>query len=480
LVVYDKPSFSTCYILKGLVNAYLTYREHSGTDREQAQLLGMIDEIVASYKRNQEVTGRFYILSSLMERYPVQQQLKADIALMLAHRITGDPSIPAAVKRNIDWVMTDRRDRSGKCMSGIVWASDDTTSFFECHQMWFMTVTAYLEEATGFDYSMCRAEAFTFLTDDNYAGIDLYDHNATQYGAFFAYRMISSDGTIQNETENCFKGAYEIGASLWAMALNYDLSVEGYTRLITQPPAGESDGWDKAIFTEHDFGPGNMVFQWDVQFMDVSSDGAFTGLFNDQNGDWRVMFSTGSGLQYRNTLDQERGLFDSSRLQSGMTYTVRVTKSNMNCVIFAVLENGIEVMREQMDDIMPFDACYFGVLQCNAEGAEAGNILVDNIMFQQSADPPCVNLLSQNVPNPFNAHTTISFDIGMAGQVTLDIYDPVGRFITRLVDATLARNNYTANWDGTNWRGRAVSSGVYFYVLKGEKHSEKKKMILLR
>ncbi|MBU8921420.1 MAG: hypothetical protein KOO63_06325, partial [Bacteroidales bacterium] len=29
LVVYDKPSFNTGYILKGLVNAYLTYREHS-------------------------------------------------------------------------------------------------------------------------------------------------------------------------------------------------------------------------------------------------------------------------------------------------------------------------------------------------------------------------------------------------------------------------------------------------------------------
>ncbi len=480
LTVYDEPNVGTSYILKGLVNAYLTYREHPGTDREQSQLLRTIQEIVAAYKHNQEPCGSFYIGSAGMERYPVQQQLKADIALLLAHRITGDPSLPAVARRNLDWVMADRRDRSEKCMGGIVWATDDSTSFFECHQMWFLIAVTYLEKATGCDYSMCRAEAFTFLTDDNFAGIDLYDHNATLHGAFFAYRKISADGTFQNDPEHCYKGAYEIGASLWAMALNYDLFVEGYTRLITQPPAGESDGWDKAIFTEFDFGPGNMVFQWDVEFMDASADGAYTGLFNDQRGNWRVMFSTTSGLQYRSIPGRGCTLLDRSRLRSNSTYTVRVTKSGVNRAIFVVLENGKEIFRERRHNMMTFDSCYFGALQNNAGDVPSKNILVDNIVYRQSIDSPPANRLAQNVPNPFNAHTAIPFDIGRAGQVTLEIYDPAGRFISRLVDAPLACNNYTAYWDGTNRRGRRVSSGVYFYILRVEKYSETKKMILLR
>lgn len=475
-----EPIVSTSYILRGFVNAYLTYRTHPGTDREQGQLLHAIEQIVSSYAAHQEPRGSFDIGSSGKERYPIQQQLKADIALMLTHRITGDASLLAAVKKNLDWVITDRWDRSEKCMGGIVWAMDDSTSFFECHQMWFLIAATYLQEATGCDYSMCRAEAFTFLTDDNFADIDLYDHNATRCGAFFAYRTISADGTIYKDPAQRFKGAYEIGASLWAMALNYDLFVEGHTRLITQPPPGESNGWDKAIFTECDFGSGNMVFQWDVQFMDASTEGAYTGLFNDQLGDWRVMFSTTSGLGYRTILDRECTLLDRSRLQSDRTYTIRITKSGANRATFVVLENDREIVREHRYDMKPFDACHFGVLQSNGEAVPSGTILVDNITYRQSIDAPRVNRLAQNFPNPFNATTVISFDIGRAGRVTLDIHDPAGRRIRRLLDATLARNNYTAYWDGTNERGESVSSGVYFYILRTETADEARTMVLIR
>ncbi len=475
-----EPAVSTSTLLKGFVNAYITYGDHPGTGRERQQLLRFIEELVSLYMRSQEARGSFDIGYAGRERVPVQQQLKADIALMLAHRVTGDPAIPAAVEKNLDWVTTDRWDHSEKCMGGILWSADDTTTFFEAHQMWFLIAASYLEDATGRDYSKCKAEVFTFLTDDNFAGIDAYVHNAEHYGAFFAYRSISADGTIQKGPDHCFKGGYEIGASLWAMALNYDLFDEGHTWLITQPPAGESNGWDKAIFTERDFGPGNMMLQWDVQFMNAEAEGGYTGLFNDQNGDWRILFSSTSGIHYRTLSGGESIVLDRSRLHSNLTYTVRITRSGRSRVTFVVLEEGRELLRDCRYDVMPFDACYFGVLQYNADSVPSKNILVDDIVYRKSVDPPHAHRLEQNFPNPFNARTAISFDVGTAGRVTLSVFDPAGRLIRRLVDEPLERNNYTVFWDGTNTRGAETASGVYFYMLSAGDFNETKKMILLR
>jgi hypothetical protein len=83
--------------------------------------------------------------------------------------------------------------------------------------------------------------------------------------------------------------------------------------------------------------------------------------------------------------------------------------------------------------------------------------------------------LNQNYPNPFNPTTTISFDVGRAGHVKLDIYNVLGQRVASLVDRHMERGTYEADWDASSF-----STGIYFYKLETENFSDTKKMLLLK
>jgi len=68
--------------------------------------------------------------------------------------------------------------------------------------------------------------------------------------------------------------------------------------------------------------------------------------------------------------------------------------------------------------------------------------------------------LEQNYPNPFNPSTLIPFGINEDSQVTLEIYDILGRKIQSLVN-----ENRTAGRYEVRFNARELSSGVYFYKL---------------
>ena len=65
--------------------------------------------------------------------------------------------------------------------------------------------------------------------------------------------------------------------------------------------------------------------------------------------------------------------------------------------------------------------------------------------------------LSNNYPNPFNPKTTITFSLPRAGEVSLLVYDLLGREVARLVREMKQPGTYTVTWDA-----RGVASGVYF------------------
>jgi hypothetical protein len=83
--------------------------------------------------------------------------------------------------------------------------------------------------------------------------------------------------------------------------------------------------------------------------------------------------------------------------------------------------------------------------------------------------------LSQNYPNPFNASTIIQYSLPEASDVTIDIYDLLGRIVETLVQGERPAGYHRVEWDaGDN------SSGLYFYRIQAGENSETSKMMLLK
>ena len=93
--------------------------------------------------------------------------------------------------------------------------------------------------------------------------------------------------------------------------------------------------------------------------------------------------------------------------------------------------------------------------------------------------------LSQNYPNPFNPTTTINFSLPAKSNVSLIIYDVLGRKVNEIVNEELPAGIQKVTWNGLNSSGVRTSSGVYFYRLiakagNGKQFVQSKKMILLK
>ncbi|MBA7568016.1 hypothetical protein ES708_09735 [subsurface metagenome] len=88
--------------------------------------------------------------------------------------------------------------------------------------------------------------------------------------------------------------------------------------------------------------------------------------------------------------------------------------------------------------------------------------------------------LHPNYPNPFNPSTTLRFDLPEAAEVTLLVYDLLGREIIRLVDGRHEAGPYRVIWNSRDAQGRQVPTGVYLVRMVSEKYSKTIKMVLLK
>lgn len=88
--------------------------------------------------------------------------------------------------------------------------------------------------------------------------------------------------------------------------------------------------------------------------------------------------------------------------------------------------------------------------------------------------------LSQNYPNPFNPATKINFSITKNENVSIKVYDMMGREVITLVNQKMGPGRYSTDWQGINGTGVKVASGVYFYRMITPSYTEIKKMVLVK
>jgi len=90
-------------------------------------------------------------------------------------------------------------------------------------------------------------------------------------------------------------------------------------------------------------------------------------------------------------------------------------------------------------------------------------------------DEPTSFVLKQNQPNPFNPETTIEYSISSAQDVTLIVYDLLGREIKVLVNEYKQAGNYSIQFDGSK-----LASGVYVYQINAGRFFDTKKFVLMK
>ena len=88
--------------------------------------------------------------------------------------------------------------------------------------------------------------------------------------------------------------------------------------------------------------------------------------------------------------------------------------------------------------------------------------------------------LHQNYPNPFNPRTSVRYDLPDNENVTIIIYDMLGRQVKQLVDSYQEAGFKSIIWNATNDFGKPAAAGVYLYKIQAGDFIQTKKMVLLK
>jgi hypothetical protein len=121
-----------------------------------------------------------------------------------------------------------------------------------------------------------------------------------------------------------------------------------------------------------------------------------------------------------------------------------------------------------------------GPCSISAASASSPKLVVppDEVTVQETK--PEGYALEQNHPNPFNPSTTITFAASEASEVTLSIYNMRGQLVQTLYSSVISAGQHSRVWDGTDFRGAQVASGIYVYKLQAKGFVATKKLILIR
>ncbi len=118
---------------------------------------------------------------------------------------------------------------------------------------------------------------------------------------------------------------------------------------------------------------------------------------------------------------------------------------------------------------------------CSVHGAAGGQGMSGVVTVMEPVGVSDENIvvskfeLEQNYPNPFNPSTVIKYQTAERSNVTLTVYNSIGREISTLLNEVKPKGTFTIEFDGSN-----LPSGIYFFRLQAGTFTDTKKMVLLR
>jgi len=96
------------------------------------------------------------------------------------------------------------------------------------------------------------------------------------------------------------------------------------------------------------------------------------------------------------------------------------------------------------------------------------------------ADVPVAFSVHPNVPNPFNAATTIAFDLPDEQRVTMAVFSLKGERVRQLLDQVMPAGRHSMIWGGVRDDGRPMEPGVYWIRTTAGIHTDVRKAVLAK
>ena len=102
-------------------------------------------------------------------------------------------------------------------------------------------------------------------------------------------------------------------------------------------------------------------------------------------------------------------------------------------------------------------------------------ITVSEVTSAEGEELPTEVSLSQNYPNPFNPQTTIEYALPQAGDVSLLVYDMLGREVATLLEGPQAAGRHAVHFDANG-----LPNGTYVYRLVAPNKTITRTMVLIK
>lgn len=124
---------------------------------------------------------------------------------------------------------------------------------------------------------------------------------------------------------------------------------------------------------------------------------------------------------------------------------------------------------------------YYTGVRITQESGQRDKMRLDNIrvtalgLSTESIEQPKQFVLYQNYPNPFNPSTIIRYQLHQNSNISLEVYDVIGRKVAVLVNGVVPSGEHQVSFDATG-----LSSGIYIYRLTVNGQSEVRRMTVIK
>ena len=223
--------------------------------------------------------------------------------------------------------------------------------------------------------------------------------------------------------------------------------------------------------------PGQATVYWRVSARNAGGTGAFSGTFSFSTG-----FPLATTLVFPANISPDIPVdvqFLWNRSSAATSYRLQISRAADFATLVADT-GGIADTTFLFTGLQNYTVYYWHVKASNAIGSADWSAAfrfrtVASSAVAEAGHLPTDYSLDQNFPNPFNPATTITYALPRAGHVRLEVYDLLGRLVTRLVDEMQEPGYHQVVWNAAS-----EASGIYFYRITASGFTTTKRMILVR